>query len=370
MTSSVSALIAYPILVFAALVIAGRAVLAGNARSSRRVTTAVTFLLLSGLLRERAVQEQIALRMSGTIDVPLVRQISTVMLMLAMVPLVVMGARWVVGNRSESWNRRILFLAALSAVALLVVGTRSRATGQYIDVTPGWETIVYFGLFSAWTAAMASLYLSVAIRELRHGGLPRRYVVMIVALALLSLWGVEESVSIAISGMAAGLGLAQTFVQWRVAANENNLIFILLLGAGYTAVPLVHRLMELAGLDKWSRAYNGLLPMWADLTSACPEVLLRQSGLNSNPRQRTHRRSVEIRDALSVLGRFNCYQSAGSDIESRLASAIAESAEMRRSGALPGQFRSFPIRSATHLADEISVLESLATHWPLEPAKP
>lgn len=364
MTSSVPTWIAYPVLVFTALVVLGRAALNRGARSSRRVTSAVGFLFLSGLLREKVIQLQIETSTSGVIDVQLARQISTVMLMLAMVPLVVMGARWVIGTGSESWSLWIYLMAGLSSAVLLAVGTRARATENYIDVTTGWETIVYFGIFSLWTAAMASLYLGVAVRELRRGSLPRQFVAMIAALALLSLWGVEESLSIAASGVAAGIDVAGPFVQWRVAANENNLIYILLLAAVYAAVPLVHRVSEYGGMDRWSRACKALSPMWTDLTSACPEVLLHQLSAHPSPRQRAHRMCVEIRDALSVLGRFHTAQPGDDNHGACLASLIAASAGRRRSGESPGQFHSFAVVSAAHLSDEVHVLAALAARWP------
>ncbi|MDJ0396160.1 hypothetical protein QMK17_22845 [Rhodococcus sp. G-MC3] len=356
--------IAYPVLAFTALVVLGRAALNGDARSSRRVTAALGFLFLSGLLRERAIQLHAESFTSAVINVQLTRQISTVMLMLAMVPLVVMGARWVIGTRSEPWNRWIYVLAGLSSAALLAVGTRARASGNYIDVTTGWETIVYFGIFSVWTAAMASLYLGVAVRELRRGSLPRQFIVMIAALALLSLWGVEESMSIAASGVAAGIDVARSFVLWRVAANENNLIYILLLAAAYAAVPPLHRVSEYGGVDRWSRACKTLSPMWSDLTSACPEVLLHHLSANLSPRHRAHRMCVEIRDALSVLGRFHTVRPAEGNAAVCLAISIAASADRRRSGELPGQFHSFAVVSAAHLSDEVHVLAVLAKHWP------
>jgi hypothetical protein len=363
-TSSVSSWLAYPILCATFVVVLGRVVVLKSTRSTRRITAALGFVLASGLLRENVIQLWVQSTTGHIVDVQLVRQISTVLLMLAMVPLVVMGAGWVLGSRSESWASRIYLAAGLCSLFLVVVGTRAREGGVYIDITSGWETIAYFAVFSIWTAAMSTLYLAVSLRELRRGKLPRTNVTMFVLLAILSLWGLEESISILIAGVSSGVGAAGTFVQMRVAANENNLIYILLFSAAYAAVPLLYRCAEAMQVDRWSRAYRALTPMWADLVATCPEVVAPVMEVGTSARQRTHRMSIEIRDALSVLGRFHdsCADTDGS--YPGIAAEIAEAAARRQSGAAPSHFRSFELPPAAYLSDEVQVLTSIAVHWP------
>ncbi|NIL77356.1 MAB_1171c family putative transporter [Rhodococcus sp. B10] len=359
MTSSVPEIYSYPIIALAVAAICGRMIVLDRTRSSIRVTAAVSALTVSALMREESIQHLIADTTGNWLDIQLVRQLSTAFLMLTMVPLVVMGARWVFGQRSEGWAGYIYGAAGLSAALLIAVGTPARESGNYIDITAGWETIAYFAIFSVWTATMATLYLFVSARELARGLLPRRFISMFIALGLLSLWGVEETFSILFSAVLAGTGHPNAFVHWRVEANEFNMIFILLAGATYAAVPVIYRLAENLGVDHWSRAARTLEPMWRDMTSACPEVLLANQPSDPTSRQRLHRMCIEIRDSLSVLARFR-----SSSLDERNGGgrprAIAEAMREKKAGALPSTFRSFEVPSARTLEDEVVVLTSLA----------
>ncbi|MFC8178743.1 DUF6545 domain-containing protein [Rhodococcus sp. NPDC057297] len=363
MTSSVTAFISYPIIAIAIAVVGGRILVLSGTQSSRRVTAAVAALTISALLREGEVQHFVAKITADTVDVQLVRQLSTAFLMLTMVPLVAMGARWVFGYRSESWGRYIYTAAGVSVALLIVVGANARDSDRYIDISPGRETIIYFAVFSLWTATMATLYLYVSVRELKRGYLPRRFVLMFVALGLLSLWGVEETLSIMTSAIFAGTDHPNAFVHWRVAANETNMIFILLAAALYAAVPLTYRLAETIGVDHWSRSCRKLTPMWRDLTVACPEVLLSGGPVPSTSRQRVHRMCIEMRDALSVLARFNSPSDVGLHLTRSRISAIAEAIDAKRAGVTPTRFRSFELPSARSLDGEVDVLRVIAKQW-------
>lgn len=363
MTSSVPVLASYPIIALAIVVIVGRAIVLDRTRSSKRVTAAVSALTISALLREGDVQQLVAIATDDWLDVQLIRQLSTAFLMLTMVPLVAMGAKWVFGQRSEEWAGYIYVAAGASAALLIVVGSSARETGQYIDITAGLRTIVYFAIFSLWTAAMATLYLYVSVRELKRGLLPPRFVSMFVALGLLSLWGVEETFSILTSAVLAGTGHPNAFVHWRVEANEFNMIFILLVSAVYAAVPLTYRLAETFGVDRWSRSFKTLTPLWQDLTGACPEVLLPHQTDGLTSRQRLHRMCIELRDSLSVLARFRSSEIVVSQGDRSQSRAIADAIVEKTKGASPSKFRSFEVPSARTLEGEVAVLTSLANDW-------
>nr|WP_143545587.1 DUF6545 domain-containing protein [Rhodococcus sp. 06-1059B-a] len=363
MTSSVPVIFSYPIIALAIAVVCGRAIILDRTRSSKRVTAAVLALTGSALLRERDIQDLIAATSNDWLDIQVVRQLSTAFLMLTMVPLVVMGAKWVFGHRSEAWAGYIYLAAGASAALLIVVGSEAREAGQYIDITAGWKTIVYFTVFSVWTAAMATLYLYVSVRELKRGLLPPRFVSMFIALGLLSLWGVEETLSILVSAVLAGTAHPNAFVHWRVEANEFNMIFILLVSAIYAAVPLMYRLAETLGVDRWSRSFKALTPMWLDLTSACPEVLLPNRPADLTSRQRLHRMCIELRDSLSVLARFRPPEIVVCQSSTSKPHEIAEAIRDKKSGAAPSKFLSFEVPSARTLEGEVAVLTSLAHEW-------
>lgn len=72
------------------------------------------------------------------------------------------------------------------------------------------------------------------------------------------------------------------------------------------AVPLIARGLERLRLDRWSRRRRRLLPLWTDLTAACPEIVhLTPSGVaDRETRYLLHRITVEIRDCIIILSRY------------------------------------------------------------------
>ncbi|WP_107659102.1 DUF6545 domain-containing protein [Nocardia suismassiliense] len=88
---------------------------------------------------------------------------------------------------------------------------------------------------------------------------------------------------------------------------DNNAVFFqalpfLVIGA----VPVAAWLIDAIGLDAWSRRRKRLLPLWFDLTKACPEIVHRTSTPIAAHRSRyfLHRTVIEIRDSVLILARY------------------------------------------------------------------
>ncbi|WP_156959569.1 MAB_1171c family putative transporter [Nocardia sp. BMG51109] len=365
MTSSAPAPVAWGILVFCLVAAVLRLWwLPGRARSSERLVTYGLLLgTASGLLRERAVQDGLA--DLGLLSVGFTRQLSTVVMVLTFAPLCLLAISW-----SERWSMRqgalwrpVWASAYASGLAMVAVGTHARSLGQYIDRTEGWQTPVYFAFFSVWCGATGALMLFTSVRELRAGELRPTHRLTYLMISIVGAWALEEAVSIFVSAMCASTGTGRGFVEFRFQANENNYIYLLACGAVVAAAGVVAESARRLRIDPASRAVRRLAPMWEALVEACPEIPRpARSDTPADPRRRVHRMTVEIRDALLVLGRYaepTPDGTAGAE-----AVQIVRALRRKRSGAPPGQYLRLQASApGRDVLDETRALRRIAAHW-------
>ncbi|MFE9582079.1 MAB_1171c family putative transporter [Nocardia sp. NPDC006044] len=140
---------------------------------------------------------------------------------------------------------------------------------------------------------------------------------------------------------------------------------MLALLAALISMPLVSAVLVRAGLDRESRWCRRLHPLWHDLTTAVPEVVLppdREDRRGSSAR--LYRMTVEIRDALLHLKQYVPDPSAAGTSDLRAyARDIAAAARLKRHGtppANPGRAVQFPAGDRT---TELSNLLALSRAW-------
>lgn len=364
MTSSVPTMVTLVVLLMSVAVLVGRLSLLRGTTACRLVNLALVFGVMSGLARERPVQIVIVDASSGILEVALLEQIGTVALVVALAPLIAIAARWHHAGWRTSSTAGLIGAALLSGGVMLAVGSEARGVGEYIDVLPGWRTGVYFVVFFVWAALMPLMYLRVSIRELRRGQLSRQVALTFVLFVVLTLWGFEEALSILCMGLLASTGYAPGFVAARVEMNEFSFTYLLAVAVVCAALPLWRRAAELLEVDRWSRSSRLLTPMWSELVLTCPEVVLPRFS-SPGPQQRVHRMCVEIRDALSLLGRYLGDESDWGAVDNRSrAQLISCAAQRKRSDAVPGSFRRVPISQSADLGGEVAALSALGRHWP------
>ena len=367
MTSSAPAPIAWAILAFSMGVLVLRCVFFSIRAepSERLITYALAFGTLSGLLRERVVQDWLA--HAGALSVGFTRQLSTVVMVALFAPLLLLVATW-----TEDWQKRAARTSQLvwvsvytTAVVMMLLGSHARALGQYIDRTEGWQTPLYFAGFSIWCATTGLLMLLPSINELRAGHLRPEHRLTYVLIAIIGGWAFEEAVSIFVSSVCAATGYGHWFVEFRFRANENNFVFLLGAGAFVAAAGVVVEVARRLRIDPASRAVRQLTPMWEQLVQACPEIpRLTRQGVTMTPRQRVHRMTVEIRDALLVLGRYA--DSVPADIGGARGEAIQIVLAMQRkvSGTPPEGYRRLQESArGGDVVDEVPALGKIAAHW-------
>jgi hypothetical protein len=361
-------LVSYPLLLWSLATLLARLVLVSRTVTSRLVNLALALGITSGLSREGSIQSAVATATGDVIDVPLMQQLGTVALLLALAPLIAIALRWRRPDRHAATTTVVMMLAIVSGALMIVVGSSARASGAYIDVQPGWRTAVYFALFSAWAALMPCLYLRASVGELRRGQLPANVSMVFVLFAIVSVWGLEEAFSILLMGAFAAAGLARDFVALRVTLNEVSFIYLLAVATLCAALPLWQAVTESLGIDRWTRSIRSLTPMWSDLIRTCPEVVLRHPVPQSSQLHRAHRMCVEIRDSLSLLGRYVDDLSDQVSVDNRSAAeAFYLAAGRRRADEPAGAFTKVPIEPSVDLKQEVRVLAAIGRYWPIEP---
>lgn len=368
MTSSVPILVSYPLLLWSVGILVARLVFVSRTATSRLLNVALALGIASGLAREGAIQSAVASATGAVIDVPLIQQLGTVALLLALAPLIAIALRWRRPEGHAATTTGVMMIALASGALMIVVGSAARVSGEYIDVQPGWRTAVYFACFFAWAAFMPYLYLRVSVEELRRGQLPGQVSLVFWLFAIVAVWGLEEAISILLMGAFAAAGLARDFVALRVTLNEASYTYLLALATLCAALPLWRAVTESLGVDRWSRSIRSLTPMWSDLIRTCPEVVLRHPSPQSSPVHRVHRMCVEIRDSLSLLGRYVEDLPDAVSVDNKSAAGVFyRAAHRRRADVPPGAFTKVPIEPSADLKQEVRVLAAIGRYWPTEP---
>lgn len=169
-------------------------------------------------------------------------------------------------------------------------------------------------------------------------------------------------------GAFAAIGIARDFVALRVTLNEVSFIYLLAVATLCAALPLWRAVTESLGVDCWTRSIRSLTPMWSDLVQTCPEVVLRHPSPQSSPVHRAHRMCVEIRDSLSLLGRYVEDLPVEGSVDNKSAAEVFYIAAHRRRADEPaGAFIKVPIEPSADLKQEVRVLAAIGRYWPTEP---
>ncbi|MCZ4277390.1 DUF6545 domain-containing protein [Rhodococcoides yunnanense] len=370
MTSSVPGYISWSIISLSIVTLVARSLLTGRtADTERLVTYALGFGILAAVFRERAVQNFLADQIG--LSVGFTRQFGTTMIVMAFVPFVLLAAAW---SRSHVTGRRtteksVWIVGYLSVPLMLLLGTHARSVEQYIDRTQGWQTVAYFTVFAVWCGAVGTLVAYVSVRELTRGKLRPKHTATYLIMLFIGAWTTEEAVSIFASSVFAATGTGGAFVDFRFAANENNFVFILLLGAIIAAIRPLAVILEVLGIDRVTRSIRRLQPLRDDLVEACRDAIpdLDQKyhlAAGSGRLEALQRMTVEIRDCLLVLGRFAAPAPNHRDPSSASAIQIAAALNRKLVGDSYGEYiRLHATDTDRDLMEEVRALQKIARRW-------
>ncbi|MGO4613046.1 MAB_1171c family putative transporter [Nocardia sp. 2YAB30] len=367
MTSSAPAPVAWTVLGFSVVALMFRLLwLSVDARPSERlITYGLLFGTASGLLRERVVQDWLA--QEGVFSVAFTRQLSSAVMVVMFAPLLLLVASWSERTPAHAarMSRSVWGTVCVSAALMLIVGTHSRALGDYIDRAEGWQTPVYFAIFSAWCGVPGALMVTTSVKELRAGHLRPLHRLTYLMIVIVGAWAVEEALLIIVSSLCAATGTATAYVEFRFRANENNYTYMLGGGALVAAAGVVTEFMRRLRIDPASRAIRQLTPMWEELVGACPEIPRpTRQDVEMSPRRCLHRMTVEIRDSFLVLGRYVEPGADGVPGPAGEAIQIVRALHRKQSGVAAGQYRRLQASApGSDIVDETRALRRIANHW-------
>ncbi|MFG1794455.1 MAB_1171c family putative transporter [Nocardia sp. NPDC049149] len=248
-------------------------------------------------------------------------------------------------------QRRYDLIAAGVALAVLI-----GPAWVFPTVWVGFEVLMVFS---------AVLIARACIRDLRvEGGTVAEKLAYSCLLIVVVYW--MGSGTLVIVRAMAGIAPQDPGIAWVVLATAS---FVLL--AALIAVPVVIAVMARMGWDRNGRACRRLRPLWLDLTSVVPEVVLRQERPRE-PASRLYRMTVEIRDALLHLSRQHTPEfGAGPDVRAAtsdyalwIAQAVHSKARGSVAAASVDHGRSAMLPAAKDHTTELQGLLDLARAWP------
>lgn len=259
-------------------------------------------------------------------------------------------ARLLDSGDTENAPRRLrtYHAVAVAASGVAIVAESPIGSALSIDRIVDWSAVLWVGS-DVMIAVSVVLIARACVRELRgFVGTVRERLTYTSLLLLACISGVLTVV--AVVDIVAGRPPAEPRAAGGVAAFVSLLLYAVLL-----AVPLVNVVLERLGLDRAGRDCRRLRPMWLDLTTAVPGVVLDQALPQADSLARRYRMMVEISDALLHLRKLDTESSRVLDgALARNTPAMARTA-LPDIGDGPGEGQR---------AVELQMLLELARAWP------
>ncbi|WP_069164415.1 MAB_1171c family putative transporter [Nocardia altamirensis] len=254
-------------------------------------------------------------------------------------------------------------LALASALIASLCGAEARARGVAIEDVTGWGQLGFWLALLPMTVWLDVLMLKVCLAELRKQPDGREYLVH----AGLALFPLIHLIAFSAAPIAAVFLVRNEhtiFASVLAAGDRDSLIYQAAVIALGLTVPSLLRVATRLGLDEASRSRKRLLPLWADLTAVCPEVVYRDpvvDGLGS--RFLLHRTVIEIRDCLHALSRYTEGDRGDDHSVADYAVRLAQACRAKSAGAAPvGSAYALP-STAGDVEAEIDELTALAAQW-------
>ncbi|WP_280260161.1 MAB_1171c family putative transporter [Nocardia abscessus] len=355
MSASISGFVAWPVIGFVAAVLAGRWLLVRDTPVDKLLNQLFLWGLLSLLLYRCTMTPGIA---------SLAHQLSLGCTVMASMCLQGIVRIWAFDADPAAVRRRhrvCCVLAAASTAAILLAGASARQDGRLVDLTLDAEGLVVWTAFGLPLLVNVSLLARMCVRELRTGGIDLAEKLV----CGLMIWAATLfGVNLALSTVRAITG----WQRWgtHLIRIEATVTICLALDAAVVAIPLIRSLLATAELDRAGRFCRRLRPLWRDLTTAVPEIVLRPAaGERADPGTQLLRMTVEIQDALLHLGRYAPAPPGSRCPMADYAHQVACAAVARKAGSAPIGSNSarLPVPAADFDA-ELRQLLDLARVWP------
>lgn len=244
-------------------------------------------------------------------------------------------------------------VAAVGAVIIVFVGRPA----DPLEPGFGWKSPLVWAIFNVPTALFSIQVVRAGVRELRVAGISVRERLVFSAILLVAVYATYASVEAGVQ-VLGGRPSESPPADWTTASCLSYLLITALLSA-----PVVNVLLRRAGWDRTGRYCRRLWPLWHDLTTAVPGVVLVEGSGRRDPELRLYRMLVEIQDALQHLKQ---YMPPGDRREQSIgdqAGQLAQAVEAKHRGSEPVAAVGYQHELSGDRDTELDRLLELARVW-------
>lgn len=204
----------------------------------------------------------------------------------------------------------VLGLSATLFVIFQFLTAPAEAQGMPIAEYGGWRQAVNAGIYTALQVVLGCYLVHTGVTMWRHTKVLRERMIVATLLVFAAVYALPAVgvVFLVILGAVNDdfTHRAESLTSGSLATREPGLLFVTVATLAFARSP-TRAVAQLLRLDRESRTARRLYPLWRDLTAAAPQVvfpLKRTDRRNTSPKERAHRRRVEIHDAAQIVARF------------------------------------------------------------------
>ncbi|WP_433682137.1 DUF6545 domain-containing protein [Nocardia sp. CA-119907] len=353
-----------PLVAYAWTVVAIRIVSVRSTAIERRATLVFGLLTAAATIRERDPQAAIVAASRGALSSALLFQLGLI-LVAATAGFMILTLATALGR---DYSSAAVHGTALScAVVSLICGASARDQGIMIESQTGWAPLGFWLPLLVPTVWIDYLVIRLCVAQM-SGRPDRREFLLYGALAVFPGFHLVAFGCAPISAAFQVGGEHTAFARFLAATDRDIMLYQTLVFASALTVPMLLRLIGRLGRDGYARSRRRLLPLWTDLTAACPEIVYHTNGLGS--RFLLHRTVIEIRDCQRILSRYAPPEppEIGSvdkpDLDRlRYAVRLAQACAAKTIGAAPSRNILATPSNAADVDAEIAELTALAACW-------
>ncbi|MFI6040548.1 DUF6545 domain-containing protein [Nocardia sp. NPDC051321] len=269
----------------------------------RRINMMLALLTEILTTHEPTLRHQLSALTGGHLSPGLIYQFGAIGFMLTAAASLLLAAAML--GRTPSATAVYGLAGASCVVALLCSGPAQGSSPETMYQQPGW------GQFGFWLALAPMSYWMVfysgrvCVAEMRKQHDHRERTLHALFLGAACTVFLMFSLTLVSTGLRS-FGHESWLTRAQIVIDGNAVFGQVLPLLGIGAVSVVSWFLDRAGLDSWSRRRKRLLPLWFDLTAACPEIVHRISTPVAAHRSRyfLHRTVIEIRDSVLILARY------------------------------------------------------------------
>ena len=302
MTSTVPAIIAWPVITLTVITLAARLRWCRTNLYDTYFNNLMAFVLLAQLLREHDVE--VVLSRSALMTVTTAQQLGFAAMIFASTELIGFTMLWTGLSPVETRRRHRYYrlAAVILCLAYLVAATRARVAGQTLEVSGGWDAILAWSFYLTMILVLAARVVWMFASELRKSTQNREFLLAGggLLLGVATGAGCLEALVLALTDQ---LGWTTT-LKFRLWFHGFEFFCIAVAVFLLGAVTLAARLLCYLGLDPTSRTWNRLEPLRLTMTTVVPESSFNLEHDDDRFQKTTlqlHQTIIEIRDAILQL---------------------------------------------------------------------